>query len=557
MNSAAATTTLDDPFYYLRNFETVLGWVVTRHQDLLTTDERDRVRAFTTLPQAPRALLVRMIMRKGEHFRANKLRYMEIGPAEPALATLLDNGWLAHATELDADQLFRLYTRAELAAALVDEFNAADTSAGLTRNGRKSDWLRALRERHPTPRALSAWDPANRLEPLFRVTVMPLCERLRLMFFGNLHQDWSEFVLTELGTFRYESVALDSQSRPFQRREEIDAWLALHAWRQRFDAGEPLDAIHAELPDGDTGNPWVEPLRHRLRYKLARQWERQGELERADALYARCHHREARGRRLRVLERRGDWHAALTLAAQAQAAPESEAERQQLARVLPRLHRKLGLPAPPRGENPATGELTLTLPTCGFVEGAVANHLATPDAPVFYVENTLLTGLFGLLCWEALFAPVPGAFFHPFQSGPADLYDADFQARRGALFERAFETLANGEHRPLIVRTFNEKHGIQSPFVHWGALSEALLTRALDCIPAAHLRLCFERLLRDIKANRAGLPDLIQLFPERGDYRMIEVKGPGDRLQDNQRRWLAFFAAHSIPALVCKVQWAP
>lgn len=33
---------------------------------------------------------------------------------------------------------------------------------------------------------------------------MDLCDRLRLMFFGNLHQDWSEFVLADLGIYTYE-----------------------------------------------------------------------------------------------------------------------------------------------------------------------------------------------------------------------------------------------------------------------------------------------------------------------------------------------------------------
>jgi VRR-NUC domain len=37
---------------------------------------------------------------------------------------------------------------------------------------------------------------------------------------------------------------------------------------------------------------------------------------------------------------------------------------------------------------------------------------------------------------------------------------------------------------------------------------------------------------------------------------MIEVKGPGDRLQDNQIRWLAYCAEHGIPARVVHVQWA-
>ena len=78
-------------------------------------------------------------------------------------------------------------------------------------------------------------------------------------------------------------------------------------------------------------------------------------------------------------------------------------------------------------------------------------------------------------------------------------------------------------------------------------LSNELLEQALTCIPAAHLKHWFERLLGDIKANRAGMPDLIQFWPTERRYRMIEVKGPGDRLQDNQRRWLAFCAQHAMP----------
>ena len=96
--------------------------------------------------------------------------------------------------------------------------------------------------------------------------------------------------------------------------------------------------------------------------------------------------------------------------------------------------------------------------------------------------------------------------------------------------------------------------------MHWAIVDEPLVELALTCIPAVHLRLCFERLLGDLKANRAGLPDLIQFMPDApvGEprYRMIEVKGPGDRLQDNQRRWLTFFHRHAMPVAVCYVSWS-
>jgi hypothetical protein len=91
--------------------------------------------------------------------------------------------------------------------------------------------------------------------------------------------------------------------------------------------------------------------------------------------------------------------------------------------------------------------------------------------------------------------------------------------------------------------------------VYWAALSDELLEQALSCLPAAHLQRLFERLLDDIRANRAGLPDLIQFWPAERRYQMIEVKGPGDRLQDNQVRWIDYCVQHGMPVSVCYVQW--
>ncbi|MDB5837183.1 MAG: nuclease, partial [Caballeronia sp.] len=84
----------------------------------------------------------------------------------------------------------------------------------------------------------------------------------------------------------------------------------------------------------------------------------------------------------------------------------------------------------------------------------------------------------------------------------------------------------------------------------------SLLEDALLCIPPAHLKLWFVRLAYDIRANRTGFPDLIRFWPAQRRYEMVEVKGPGDRLQDNQIRWLAYCAEHGMPVRVVHVQWA-
>jgi len=185
----------------------------------------------------------------------------------------------------------------------------------------------------------------------------------------------------------------------------------------------------------------------------------------------------------------------------------------------------------------------------------VKQALDEPGSPVVYVENALINSLFGLHCWEAIFAPVPGAFFHPFQEAPADLLEPQFRARRAAEFERCFARIDGGVHAATIVRTFRAKAGIQCPFVAWRLLTPKLLRLALMCIPPAHLKLMFERLLADLRSNRTGMPDLIQFFPAERRYRMIEVKGPGDRLQDNQIRWLQFCVSHQLPASVCRLTW--
>ncbi len=569
--ASAVTASLDDPRYYLANFRFVLEWVVERHGDLLSDAEHALVARIAALPEAAQALLVRMVMRKGEHFRTARLDYPEIGDTEAALAPLIEAGLVEADPLLDVETLFQQLRLPELRRALAAEIAAA----GLPAATGKAALHEALAPRLAAPRRLADWWP-EAPDRIVRLAVMATCDRLRLMFFGNLRQDWSAFVLAELGLRHYERVAITPDSRAFGRREELDAYLALHRLRERLAAGEPVEALHAELPAPMIDNAWLASRHRRLCLALGRQAESEGQGEAALSLYHRAGWPEsapergaasppagsveARIRHLRLQERRGEHAEALALAEPLAAAPASEEEAQAMGRLVPRLCRRLGLAPPAARPEPAHERWSLTLPP-GPVEAAVRDHLHDAAAPVHYVENALLTGLFGLLCWEAIFAPLPGAFFHPFHQGPADLYREDFVRRRRDRFDACLARLDDGRHREAIRATWLEKQGLASPFVHWGALDEALLERALACLPAADLRACFERLLEDLKANRAGLPDLIQFHPGAPEgeprYRLIEVKGPGDRLQDNQQRWLAFFRARGMPAVVCHVAWQP
>ncbi|WP_395607516.1 VRR-NUC domain-containing protein [Pseudomonas sp. B22129] len=541
---------LDDPLYYLHNFRQVLLWLGQRYADLLDPDELQFIQQFDRLPQASQALLVRMVMRKGVHFRASKLNYLEIGCTHTAALALVEQGWVDTQGLLAFEELFALLQKGEILGAFKPWIEQP--------KGKKADWLETLAAQFPERRSFAHWCPQLN-DALYSLTVMDLCDRLRLMFFGNLYQDWSEFVLADLGIYTYEKVAFCAESRGLRNREDVQGFLFLHQCQQAYEAGEALEGVLAQIATLHTDNPWLEKRRAKLLFQVGQYCERSAELGLAAQIYRQCAYPGARSRLIRVLERQEDYAQAMALACTAQQAPESAAEAQHLLRVLPRLRRKLGEPALPKvkpREVPRL-DLALALPEpLVSVEYCVQAHLSEPQGPVHYVENGLINSLFGLLCWDAIFAPLPGAFFHPFQRGPVDLHSEDFHQRRATLFTACFEQLQGEHYKATIRQRYVDKWGIQSPFVFWNLLSEELLEQALECLPADHLRYWFERLLLDIRANRAGMPDLIQFWPAQKTYRMIEVKGPGDRLQDNQLRWLEFCAEYQMPVTVCYVRWA-
>jgi len=550
---AVSTSPLDNPFYYLENFRQVLSWIGQRYDDLLDDEERRFIEDFARLPQPAQALLVRMVMRKGLLFRASKLTYAEIGDARQAAVPLLECGWVDGQPHLDLQALFGLLRK--------DELSLCFKTHGVKRAEKKADLLERLRPLHEHIQPLDQWF-AGFDEVVFALQVMPLCDRLRLLYFGNLYQEWSEFVLADLGIYRYEKVEFSAESRGISQREDIDICLHLHSCREALDQAlnerEQLDELASRALAIRTDNPWLAMRRGKLLFRIGQQAERLQQWPLALSVYAQSSYPGARVRRIRVLERSEQYAEAMTLLQQAQALPENDEETQHLLRIHPRLQRKLGHGAVRKRSTRTVKRLDVSVtPLPDYsVERLIQLHLAEEGSEVHYVENALINSLFGLLCWPAVFAPLPGAFFHPFHSAPSDLYSPDFYQRRAALFDECLTQLDDKRYLEVMRSTYVNKFGLQSPFVFWGTLTPTLLEQALHCLPAQHLKRWFSRLLQDIKANRTGMPDLIQFYPEQRSYRMIEVKGPGDRLQDNQLRWLDFCAEHEMPVVVCYVQWA-
>jgi hypothetical protein len=192
------------------------------------------------------------------------------------------------------------------------------------------------------------------------------------------------------------------------------------------------------------------------------------------------------------------------------------------------------------------------------VEQAVVDYYLAEDEDdqCYYLENSLFNGVLGLLIWDAVFAPVPGAFYNPFQHRPVDFYAQNFQSKRAELFTRIWSRITSTEdiwHQASIC--WQEKFGRMNPLVNWQALNLETLELALQRIPFRHWMKIFDRILLDLRNNRAGFPDLV-LFPAAGGYQLVEVKGPGDSLQKNQQRWMQYFSEHDIPHNIARVSWA-
>jgi len=554
MSQSQSTTADLAADYYLTNFQFMVDWVLQRYTDLLSADEHQFIAAFQQLTPTSQCLLVRLSGRKGPLFRRDKLHYAEIDSIEQAAQELIAAGLLSSDRLLSINDAADLLTKVEL-------LNLFSQDLSGTKQARKEVLVGQLGERYSEPKIWQDWTN-HQLGMVYHLDNQVIISNLLLLFFGNAYQDLTEFVLQDLGLYRYENYTIDHQHRVFKNRAELEQYQLLIQLRERLeqaDTTEQLIQIADQLPESSTSIR-LERRRARLCNQLAYKLERASEHLLALSLYTQSHLPPARERRIRLLEKQGDFSAAWQLLNELLQTPCDEHELQVAQRMAPRLAKKLGEAAVKKTRSSVV-EQHLVLPRTIDVEGnflrveeVVRQHLDQPESPCFYVENLLLSGLFGLWLWPEMFRGIDGAFANPFQAAPLDLYQENFSTNRPGI-NQLWQLLDENQYQDHIRQVWREKNGMTNHLVHWQFLDQALLDLALHSIPATHLKAIFERLLFDIKNNRSGLPDLIQFFPSTNSYRMIEVKGPGDRIQDNQQRWLDYFAANAIPAEVWYVDW--
>ncbi|OZG74990.1 hypothetical protein BTA51_00890 [Hahella sp. CCB-MM4] len=533
-----------DPFYYLYNFRTLLECVLEQYGDLLNNEEQEFVDTFMELPDPEQALLVRMYSRRSTLFRSDKLNYTELPPTEHLLPSLQESGLISINPMLPAEELLELVTCPEMREWWPEQ---------CPKKGNRPFQLEQLAEL--TSNQFYDSFPHTLVEILHQ----PMIDLFQLLFFGNLAQDLSAFVTVDLGHVRYEPYQLDSDTRLFRHRQDIDDSEAIMALRDQFYSSEEFDPDIAQhilqhLPVLDDNSP-VKGRLSRLCNRIGKGYEQQQMLPEALEAYSFSHRPPARERRARILFKLEQYEAAENRCKEIIKNPWNEAESLFAERFQKQCRKQMGHKGPPnRRYTPQTQ--TLVLPNGDMrVEQNVLMHLYLEESPCFYVENWLMNTVFGLTFWDAIFAPVRGAFTHPFQRAPHDLFDTEFESKRHPLIESAFDNINSASWSEQITQRWRDKYGISNPFVGWYEPGEDILSMALDYIPREHWMAIFRRMLSDLRENCSGFPDLIQFY-EDGSYRLLEVKSPTDKVQPNQLRWMSMFEQQGIPYHLLQVKWA-
>ena len=541
------------PDYYRNNLLRVLRFVRTRHVDLLAPVDLGFMLAIDQLGTAAQRLFARLIGRKGPLLRLDRIQYAEVPDLAAAIEQLSAAGLLLVDADAPPEALLRLLTRAELQAqfkTVNGPAGGASASAGQA-SPTKPALIAAILNRWP---AACIRAGVQEVSPWLAVAGRPSLQLAQLLFFGDSHRDFSVFVLEDLGWVRYEDYPLDRKGRLFAHRGELDAYLRARQLRELTHCLDELPGIARPLAKALRERP-APPSRlerktlNRALNHAGRWFERAGEFAEALACYAASTAHPARERLVRVLLRKGDADAVAALLEAMRKAPWSLEEADFAERFLLRLrgHRER--------QGPPTTVVELAAPPNGDIEPFAMRFLTKGGGDAWHLENHLPQGLAALAFWDVLFAPAPGAFLHPYQDGPLDVFWDDFANVRAGAIAAKKRRLADAEQFRRILRdTFAAKVGTANRLISWRHFDGDLLERLLAAVPHRQLLGLACRVIENPAAARTGFPDLLVVRGD--DYELVEVKGPTDALQPTQRVWFRFLVGNGFNARVLKFKVA-
>ena len=197
---------------------------------------------------------------------------------------------------------------------------------------------------------------------------------------------------------------------------------------------------------------------------------------------------------------------------------------------------------------------------CLPVENVAMNHYLNEEGFTrgLHSESLVYHGLFNILMWDQIYAPLEDAFRTHHQPLPMDFVYESFYTRRRDLLETRFDQLrrmSDAQVASVIDKVWNEQFGCQC-LVSWDELQLQDVKDLAFCFGVDVLAAIFARLCSNFRLNRSGFPDLILWNPEEKRVKAVEVKGPGDSLSGKQILWIDYFKSCGLDAEVCYVKAA-
>ncbi|XP_026945074.1 fanconi-associated nuclease 1 isoform X3 [Sagmatias obliquidens] len=588
--------------YYLQSFLVVLKAVFENEEDRMLFDEHEKgiITKFHQLSASGQKLYVRLFQRKFGWIKMNKLEYEEISAdLTPVVRELTHAGFLQTESELqELSEVLELLSAPELKA-LAKTFHLVNP------NGQKQQLVNAFLKLAKQP-SVCTW---RKNQPGIGAVILKrakdwagqslrVCRDPRAVFsrvlllFSLTHEveeeeaacggqgQLSTVLLVNLGRMEFPRYTVSRKTQIFQDREDLIryheklplflrcftvGWVytrilsrtveilqRLHMYQEAVKELENLLSQKVYCPD--SRGRWWDRLALNLHQHLKR-------LEPAiKCITAGLADPDVRtGHRLSLYQR----------AVRLRASPSCQ-KYVHLFRQLPEVtvgdvkHVTVtGRLCPQSGPGKSVFVLEAggTAPAtvlCSVEELALAHYRRCGFDQGIHGEGSTFSTLYGLLLWDVIFMDgIPDAFRNAYQAAPLDLCTDSFFASRAPAIETRLRQIhgASAESlRAWVAAAWQAQEGRVASLVSWDRF--ASLQQAQDlvsCLGGPILSGVCRRLAMDFRHCRGGLPDLVVWSSQSHHVKLVEVKGPSDRLSQKQMIWLDELHRLGADVEVCHV----
>ncbi|NXX91975.1 FAN1 nuclease, partial [Centropus bengalensis] len=204
-------------------------------------------------------------------------------------------------------------------------------------------------------------------------------------------------------------------------------------------------------------------------------------------------------------------------------------------------------------------DLSVSTVMCSVEELALTHYRQNGFDQGIHGEGSTFLTLYGILMWDIIFMDdIPDVFRNSYQTSPLDLYTDSFYKSRRDVIEARLQQLHAASSQTLaelVADIWTTQEGKAAALVSWGRfLSLQQVQSLVSCLGGPFLSGVFRRLSKDLRHCRGGLPDLVVWRTHTNLFKLVEVKGPNDRLSPKQMIWLSELKKLGAAVEVCHVQ---